>query len=470
MTHDEKIDAVKKQVYEAADTLAATFGPQGKYALVCPQDGRAYFTRDGVTVAQNLDRNQPGVNLLVDACKATVDKAGDGTTSTAILAAAFMRLGIDPTELIEKAVAYVKKASFPPSQDELTQVAAAASHDLKLAKMVAECAFRLGADGHIRAEVGKKDAVTLQPGYDLGSGALIPQFMSPKKGMPGVSKNSKGEVTIENPMVLLVEEKIAVAKALFPILESYRNKTGVFQNGKFTGVFKRPLVMVVGDMEEDALRFIVANFQECNVPIFLVKSPSGGQQRFDILTDLQYLVGTPKIYSKFNGVTLKQFKGDFGEADQVILSGHGEGRSCRFLKKGVDLGARIDEIKATEDDTPQRDERVSKLSGAVGVITFGPDLYSRLMNRQLVVEDTVLASLNAMKHGFVPGGKALWGEKLPEACPELEGAFKEIAKRLPSGQPLDAALTVECILESAAALAGQFANTGAVVGKTMNDV
>lgn len=461
------LEQVRHQIIDAAETIAVTYGPKGKYALVCPANGRPYFTRDGVTVAKNLDRTKPGVNLLVDACEATVTAAGDGTTSTAVLAREFIARGIDPSPYTEQMVGFVKELAFPASPDDLVTVAVGAAHDEKTGRMIAEAALKLGEDGHIRAEHGKEDSVRIEQGYDLGSGALLPQFLEPPAGCPGVSRLQDGSVSIKNPLVLLVEEKIADSRALAPVYEAYIRKAGKQVPGLKMPGFSRPLVIVVGDMEDDALRYVVANLHERKPPgpVFLVKSPAGGRKRYNILTDIRYITGTDKVYSKYSGLLLKQFSGKFGEADEVVLSD----KNCRFLVKGSNLQERIAILKESEPKTPERDSRISKLSGAVGVITFGPDVYSKMRNNELRVEDTVYACFETMRHGFIPGGKNFWGKVLAEKFPAIKEPLEAMAARLPDGDPLDSALVAQMVIKSACALAEQFANTGAVTGKMIHD-
>lgn len=450
-------DQIIAQINEAAETLGSTFGPYGKYALITKGD--TFFTRDGVTVAKALDSNKkPGISLVVDACNATVRAAGDGTTSTALLCAALINLKKDPMPYMEGIISQIKGMAFPPSKEELVKVATGSAHNEQMGRLIAECAYELGEDGHIRAQYGLEDKIEVEPGYNLGSGALVPQFMSPKP-MPNVHSQN-GQVTIENPLVLLIEEKIATHKAMAPVIEQY-----IQIAGQKDGSFSRPLVIVVADMEMDALRFMVGNFMERNppAPVFLVAAPAKGMERYNILEDIRYVTGAGKVYSKYSGFMLKQFSGDFGSARQVILGEKDGEFSCRIITPGADMDSRIAHIKKTQAESPARAERISKLKGAVGVITFGPGLHAESKNRQLIVEDTVLACMNTLKYGFIPGGKKLWGDILPSIAPELEEAFKVLADKLPTSESLDSVYVIENVIRSSFSLAEQIYYTEKII-------
>lgn len=452
---------LKQSIIHYAEMIGTTFGPEGKYVVIHPANQRPYFTRDGVTVAKNLDRSKPAVALLVDACENTVLKAGDGTTTTALLIAALLRSGKNPKGYLDKVIEVVEQSKMPPSLSDLEQVAKSASHDEQIGAMVANIAYQLGESGYIQGKPGEETRAYLQPGYALGSGALIPNFLDPRPN-PSIT-HLKSSIRLDNPLVAIVEEKMESAEPVKKIFASYQQK--VYR----AGVYTRPLLLVVGDMSEQALQFVMANFQPRTntpaIPCFVVKSPVAGNRRMDVLEDVKYVTGTGRIYGKYQGLAVKAFDGDFGQADSVEISE----TECRIIRKEADLQARIAHIKATRDTQDEfTQSRISRLSGAVGVIEFARDIYSAHRNLELQVEDTVMACQKALQEGCIPGGQHIW-KKLAETFPDLREEFETIKKRLPSTSTLDSVVTVKSAIESAFSLAAQLANCDFIIGQGLNN-
>lgn len=438
---------VIQDVIEAAGAIGATFGPHGKPVLVHSQN--PMFTLDGHTVAQHLDKTKTGVALLADACSATNTAAGDGTTSTALLVKYFLEHGIPPLKHLPRLVEEVNAHSIPPDENALMKIARSVGHGHSIAEIIAPLFWKLGPNGHVKGELGAQTEAFVRPGYELGSGALLPYFLSPPP-MRDVEKTPQS-VILKNPLIALVEEKIADKKSLEPLLTAYLKES---PNAS------RPLLIIIGDMERDALQFILTNFRPpTNTPprpVFLVKSPKAGRERFDVLTDIMAITGAREVYSQYSSVRLSKFAGGFGQASEVEISEN----DCRIICGPQAMEDRIKEIEGQ----PNWEERASKLQGATGILRIAYSAESSYKQIELLAEDIIRACSAAMKHGFVPGGHYMY-TKLSEACPELAPVFSSMMKLLPPSKSSDSALSFIKALENSAQLAENLLNCPITVGQ-----
>jgi chaperonin GroEL (HSP60 family) len=456
MTEEKALANLRSQMITHADTIGHTFGPKGGNVLIQPKNGQAaFFARDGATVVKHLRAKDLGAALLADACNATVTEAGDGTTSTALLVRECLVNNINPGKYIDQVLNTLDELSFPADKHAIKNVALSVARNPDIAEMLSDIIWRLGPDGLIKPERGAETKAYVKEGYSLGTGALTQAMVSPPQ-IPKVQSVNE-QVTLTDPLIIIIEEKISDHTLLDKVYEAYRRASYI----SASRTYKYPLLIIAADISGHALNGMVANLHHNPaglVPIFAVKSPSGGMQRMDMLKDVEFITGAP-IYSKHSGNMLKNFNGTFGTADSVELSM----KDTIIIKQKIDLSERIASIKANHDIADKNvQERISKLQGAVGVVTFGPGLYSHLRNIELQVEDVVLACQKALQTGYIQGGKKVW-LALAEAVPELKDVFTPLADRLPSGDAYDSVTTVKAAVRYAFTLVDQIDQTGTII-------
>ena len=446
-----------------AETVGSTYGRDGKNVLITPKEGLPFFTRDGVTVAKYLPQDDPAANLLTQAAKYTVQNAGDGTTGTMLLIAYLLEqdwANVDQVRQyaveIEK---YLEERKVPVSDlDDLINVGTVAAHDKFYGEEVAKLVWQLGVDGVVRGEMGDQFETRIDPGYRLGSGALLPAFVDDTRNQMFMNVQKKGNtVLINNPLVLLIEEKIPNYEAILPIYASYRDSYSV-QNGNQL-IFTRPLVMIVGDFEKSALQFVRGNFMR-GTPVFLVKSPKVGVERYDMLCDIKTLTDNERIYSTYESIAIKDFDGKFGSADLIELSRD----ECSIIKHGVDIEARKKEIRESNSTEEFKAERLSKLSAGIGMITYPSGSGAERVNIELILDDTVQACQGALEEGMQLGGRTLYLD-LAKEFPFLQPTFEKMGVRLPvpSDPVYDSAKATKYMFRSAFKMVAQLLSTDQVV-------
>jgi chaperonin GroEL (HSP60 family) len=461
--HLDVMQQLKDTMISHCEVVGTTFGPKGQNVLISPANGRPpFFARDGVTVVKHLAHLDLAALLLADVCNATVKRAGDGTTSTALLVGECLKDGVNPLPFLEAALKVVENEKFPAGKDDIKNVAVSVARNPEIAEMLAEVIYTLGPDGLIKAEAGKKTAVEIRKGYNLGTGVLTQQFLDPPRIWECV-KVSHERVTLIKPYIVIIEEKISNEELLEKVFLAY--VTQCFN--KNTNTYMNPLLIIAADISHQALNGLVGNLMHHprhRAPVFAVKSPAGGFRRMDILKDISYLTSAP-IYSKHAGMVLKNFKGSFGVSDAAELS---IDETIIVVDDG-NFQERIDTIKSTQDvDDPFIQERISKLRGAVGVVTFGEGVFAHMKSLELQVEDVILACQRALKHGYIRGGRYIW-EKLADAVPELYGVFSRIGVRLPLTPAHDSVETLRAALENAFTLVDQIETTGHIVDNVKRD-
>jgi chaperonin GroEL len=392
-----------------ANAVRVTLGPKGRNVIIEKSFGSPTVTKDGVTVAKEVELDDKfenmGAQMVREVASKTSDVAGDGTTTATVLAQAIFRegsklvaAGMNPMELkrgidksVEAMVAELKKMSKPTrDQSEIAQVGTiSANGDETVGKMLAEAMAKVGKEGVITVEEAKSMDSTLEvvEGMQFDRGYLSPYFVTDPERM---------EVVLEEPVILLFEKKISNMKDMLPLLEQ------VARQG-------RPLLIVAEDIEGEALATLVVNKIRGTLHAAAVKAPGFGDRRKAMLQDMAILTGGQVIAEelglKLENVTLK----DLGKAKKVtidkdnttIIDGAGS-------KK--DIEGRVGEIRKQIDDTTsdydreKLQERLAKLVGGVAVIKVGAATESEMKEKKARVEDALHATRAAVEEGIVPGG------------------------------------------------------------------
>ena len=417
---EDSRQAILRGVNILADAVKATLGPKGRNVVIEKKFGSPTITKDGVTVAKEIDLKDPlenvGAQLVREVASKTSDVAGDGTTTATVLAQAIFREGVktvaagaNPTALkrgIEKAVATVigirdkegkwtdggalGKLSKPVNEGSVAQVGAiSANGDQEIGDIIAEAVKVVGKDGVITIEESKTMHTGLETvdGMQFDRGYLSPYFVTDAERL---------EVILEDPYVQIYEKKISAMKDLLPLLEQ------VARGGK-------PLLIIAEDVEGEALATLVVNKLRGTLNVAAVKAPGFGDRRKAILGDIAILTGgkaiTEDLGIKLEGVKLE----DLGKAKRItidkdnttIVDGAG---------KASDIDGRVKEIrsqieKTTSDyDKEKLQERLAKLVGGVAIIKVGAATETELKEKKARVEDALHATRAAVEEGIVPGG------------------------------------------------------------------
>ncbi|MBF0217491.1 MAG: chaperonin GroEL [Candidatus Omnitrophica bacterium] len=419
---DEARKAILKGVEQLAKAVKVTLGPKGRNVVIEKKFGAPTITKDGVTVAKEIELECPyeniGAEMVKEVASKTSDVAGDGTTTATVLAEEIYREGLrnvtagaNPMELkrgIEKAVelvvAELKKMSIPTnSTKEIAQVATiAANNDKVIGEKIAEAMEKVGKDGVITVEEGKTFVTTLDlvEGMQFDQGYLSPYFVTDAERM---------ECVLENPYILIHEKKISSMKALLPILEK------IAQAG-------RPLLIISEETEGEALATLVVNKLRGTFSCCAVKAPGYGDRRKAMLEDIAILTNGRAITEDL-GIKLESIKlEDLGTAkkvtvnkeDTIIVEGAGpqdkiKGRISQIRKQIEDSDSDYDKEKLQE--------RLAKLSGGVAVINVGAATEVEMKEKKARIEDALHATKAAAEEGTVPGG----GIALLRARVKLDG-------------------------------------------------
>jgi chaperonin GroEL len=400
--------AILRGVNQLADAVKVTLGPKGRNVVLEKKFGGPTITKDGVTVAKEIELKDPlenmGAQMVREVASKTSDIAGDGTTTATILAQAIFREGVksvaagaSPMALkrgIEKAVelvvAEVQKLSKPVSGDEIAQVGTiSANGDETIGTTIAEAMKKVGKDGVITVEESKTMNTELQTvdGMQFDRGYLSPYFVSDPDRM---------EAVLEDPYILIHEKKISNMKDLLPLLEQ------IARAG-------RPLVIIAEEVEGEALATLVVNKLRGTLNACAVKAPGFGDRRKAMLDDIAILTGGKSIMEetgiKLEGVRLE----DLGRAKRVtvdkdnttIVDGGGTQKAIEGRIK--QLRAQIEET-TSDYDREKLQERLAKLAGGVAVIKVGAATETEMKEKKARVEDALHATRAAVEEGIVPGG------------------------------------------------------------------
>ena len=408
-------DDARQKLLTGASKLAravrATLGPRGRNALLDKGWGSPTITKDGVTVAEDVELSCPfenmGAQLVKEAASKTGDIAGDGTTTATVLAEFIFREGLkaiaagsDPMALtrgiatgVEKVVAELHRIAEkidPKDTKEITEVASiAANNNKEIGKKLADAMKLVGADGVITVEEGKtaETEVNVVQGMQFDRGFLSPHF---------VNKEETVTCEFDNPYILIYEEKIASVKSLIPLLEKLSQQ-------------KAPLVIIAEDLEGEALATLVLNKLKGVLQVCAVKAPGYGDRRKAMLEDIAVLTGGKAIFKDL-GVQLENVElADLGRAKRVKI----DSENTTITEGKVDKKAiegRCNVIRAeiektdSEYDREKLQERLAKLSGGVAQIKVGGATETEMKERKALYEDSLAATRAAIEEGIVPGG------------------------------------------------------------------
>jgi chaperonin GroEL len=400
--------AILRGVNQLADAVKVTLGPKGRNVVLDKKFGSPTITKDGVTVAKEIDLKDPlenmGAQMVREVASKTSDTAGDGTTTATVLAQAIYRegaknvvAGANPMEIkrgIEKAVEVVvdeiKKMSRPVSGNMVAQVGMiSANSDETIGKIIAEAMDKVGKDGVITVEEAKTLETSLEvvEGMQFDRGYLSPYFVTDAERM---------EVVLENPVVLIHEKKISSMKDLLPVLEQVAR-------------LGRPLLIIAEDVEGEALATLVVNKLRGTLHAAAVKAPGFGDRRKAMLEDIAVLTGGKAITEDL-GIKLENIKiDDLGKAKKITIDKdnttivEGAGSSAAIEGRVKQIRAQVEET-TSDYDREKLQERLAKLVGGVAVIKVGAATETEMKEKKARVEDAMHATKAAVEEGIVPGG------------------------------------------------------------------
>ena len=400
--------ALESGMNQLVDAVKVTLGPKGRNVVIDKQWGAPTITNDGVSIAKEIELEDPwekvGADLVKEVAKKTDDVAGDGTTTATVLAGAMVREGLrnvaagaNPMSLkrgielgVETAVARLKEVSKEiDSKDQIAQVASISSADEEIGSMIAEAIDKVGKDGVITVEESQTFGMEMElvEGMRFDKGYISPYFVTDPDRM---------EAVLEDPYILLVGSKISAVRDMLPVLEK------VMQTGK-------PLMIVAEDVEGEALATLVVNKIRGTFRSTAVKAPGFGERRKAMLQDIAILTGgqliTEEVGLKLENVALDLL----GRARKVVVT-KDETTIVEGAGDDADIKGRISQIKTeientdSDYDREKLQERLAKLSGGVAVIKVGAATEVELKEKKHRIEDAVSTTKAAIEEGVVPGG------------------------------------------------------------------
>jgi chaperonin GroEL len=413
--------AVLRGINQLADAVKVTLGPKGRNVVIDKKFGSPTITKDGVTVAKEIDLKDPlenmGAQMVREVASKTSDTAGDGTTTATVLAQAIYRegaknvaAGANPMDVkrgIEKAVdaltGEIKRMSKPVSGNMVAQVGTiSANNDETIGKIIADAMDKVGKDGVITVEEAKSMETSLDvvEGMQFDRGYLSPYFVTDPDRM---------EVVLENPVILIHEKKISAMKDLLPVLEQVAR-------------LGQPLLIIAEDIEGEALATLVVNKLRGTLHAAAVKAPGFGDRRKAMLEDIATLTGGKAITEDL-GLKLENLKlDDLGRAKKVTIDKdnttivEGAGATTAIEGRVKQLRAQVEDT-SSDYDREKLQERLAKLVGGVAVIKVGAATETEMKEKKARVEDAMHATKAAVEEGIVPGG----GVALLRASKVLDG-------------------------------------------------
>ena len=416
--------AILRGINPLADAVKITLGPKGRNVVIDKKFGSPTITKDGVTVAKEIELKDAlenmGAQMVREVASKTSDVAGDGTTTATVLAQAIFREGVktvaagaNPMALkrgidkaVELATAEIKRLSKPVKGDAIAQVGTvSANGDTTIGTIIAEAMNKVGKDGVITVEESRTMDTSLEvvEGMQFDRGYLSPYFVTDPERM---------EAVLENPLILINEKKISSMKDLLPLLEQ------VAKMGK-------PMLIIAEDVEGEALATLVVNKLRGTLNIAAVKAPGFGDRRKAMLEDIAILTGG-KVISEDLGIKLENVKiEDLGRAKKITIDKdnttivEGAGKQADIEGRVKTLRAQIEET-TSDYDREKLQERLAKLVGGVAVIKVGAATETEMKEKKARVEDAMHATRAAVEEGIVPGG----GVTLIRAAKALEKARK----------------------------------------------
>jgi chaperonin GroEL len=412
--------AILRGINQLADAVKITLGPKGRNVVIDKKFGSPTITKDGVTVAKEIELKDAlenmGAQMVREVASKTSDVAGDGTTTATVLAQAIFREGVktvaagaNPMALkrgidkaVERATAEIKRLAKPVKGDAIAQVGTvSANGDTTIGNIIAEAMNKVGKDGVITVEESKTMDTSLEvvEGMQFDRGYLSPYFVTDPERM---------EAVLENPLILINEKKISSMKDLLPLLEQ------VAKMGK-------PMLIIAEDVEGEALATLVVNKLRGTLNIAAVKAPGFGDRRKAMLEDIAILTGG-KVISEDLGIKLENVKlEDLGRAKKVTIDKDNT-TIVEGVGKQADIEGRVKTLRAQIEDTTsdydreKLQERLAKLVGGVAVIKVGAATETEMKEKKARVEDAMHATRAAVEEGIVPGG----GVALVRAAKALE--------------------------------------------------
>ncbi len=463
---EEARSAMLKGVNTLANAVRVTLGPKGRNVVLGKKFGSPVITKDGVTVAKEIDLKDAyenmGAQMVREVATRTNDTAGDGTTTATVLAQAIFREGVknvtagaNPMALqrgvqraTEVAVADLERQSKKvKGRDELANVASvSANNDREIGELIAEAMDKVGRDGVVTVEESRtlETELDIVEGMQFDRGYLSPYF---------VTNPDRMEAVLEDPFILIHEKKIAAMRELLPILEQAANQG-------------RTLLVIAEDIEGDALPTLVVNKLRGTIKVCAVKAPAFGDRRKAILEDIAALTGA-RVITEDIGVKLENVTADdLGTAKRVIVDKDNttivEGAGA-----GKDIQARVGVIRrqieeSTSDyDREKLQERLAKLAGGVAVIRVGASTETEMKEKKMRVDDAVNATRAAAQEGIVPGGgiallraaRALDQLELKDEDEQtgvriLRRALEEPVRRIAENAGIDGAIVIGRVEES----------------------
>src|SRR5213080_2032980 len=408
VTGENSRQAILRGVNILADAVKITLGPKGRNAVIEKKFGAPVITKDGVTVAKEIELQDPlenmGAQMVREVASKTSDVAGDGTTTATVLAQAIFREGVrtvaagaSPMALkrgidkaVEVAVGEIKRLSREVKGDMIAQVGTiSANTDKQVGGIIAEAMKKVGKNGVITVEESKtmETALEVVEGMQFDRGYLSPYFVTDAERM---------ECVLEDVYILIHEKKISSMKDLLPLLEQ-------------TAKMSKPLLIIAEDVEGEALATLVVNKLRGTLQCAAVKAPGFGDRRKDMLRDIAVLTGG-NVISDDLGIKLENITLNYlGRAKRVTIDKYNR-TSVEAVGAGADIEGRIKQLRVQVEDTTsdydkeKLQERLAKLVGGVAVIKVGAATETELKEKKARVEDAMHATRAAVEEGIVSGG------------------------------------------------------------------
>ena len=423
--NEEARKGMEAGINKLSDTVKVTLGPKGRNVVLDKKFGSPLITNDGVTIAREIELEDPyenmGAQLVKEVATKTNDVAGDGTTTATLLAQAIIREGLKNVaaganpmiiqkgikKAVEKAVEGIKEFSKPvETKESIAQVASISAADEEVGKLISDAMEKVGKDGVITVEESRSMGTTLEvvEGMQFDRGYVSPYM---------VTNTEKMEAELEDPYILITDKKITNIQEVLPVLEQ------IVQQGK-------PLLIIADDVEGEAMATLVVNKLRGTFNCVAVKAPAFGDRRKDMLQDIAILTGGTVI-SEDLGYELKETSIEMlgkarrvtvGKELTVIVNGAGEQSA---IEERVALIKSQIEISDSEYDRDKLQERLAKLAGGVAVIQVGAATETELKERKLRIEDALAATRAAVEEGIVPGG----GTVLLNVIPKVKALLEE---------------------------------------------
>jgi chaperonin GroEL len=460
---EESRSAILRGINQLADAVKITLGPKGRNVVIDKKFGSPTITKDGVTVAKEIELKDNlenmGAQMVREVASKTSDVAGDGTTTATVLAQAIFREGVktvaagaNPMALkrgidkaVERATEEIHRLSKPVKGDMIAQVGTvSANGDATIGGIIAKAMDQVGKDGVITVEESRTMETSLEvvEGMQFDRGYLSPYFVTDPERM---------EATLENALILINEKKVSSMKDLLPLLEQ------VAKMGK-------PMLIIAEDVEGEALATLVVNKLRGTLNVAAVKAPGFGDRRKAMLEDIAILTGG-KVISEDLGIKLENVQlADLGKAKKITIDKdnttivEGNGKQADIEGRVKTIRAQVEET-TSDYDREKLQERLAKLVGGVAVIKVGAATETEMKEKKARVEDAMHATRAAVEEGIVPGG----GVTLVRAAKVLEDAKAVIGKGGDPDEQIGVAIVRRALEEPLRQIVQNAGKEGAVV-------